>query len=84
MVRGLGRESGDLDTIHIGEDAVELLQFGCDRYDGGGNILILWPTCQTARRGNREASLDISWELDLQKVTVDNVGPLQPWSCEVK
>ena len=25
VVRGLGRESGDLDAIHIGEDAVELL-----------------------------------------------------------
>eukprot|EP00579_Thalassiosira_antarctica_P028656 CAMPEP_0202005624 /NCGR_PEP_ID=MMETSP0905-20130828/10606_1 /ASSEMBLY_ACC=CAM_ASM_000554 /TAXON_ID=420261 /ORGANISM="Thalassiosira antarctica, Strain CCMP982" /LENGTH=67 /DNA_ID=CAMNT_0048563217 /DNA_START=202 /DNA_END=405 /DNA_ORIENTATION=- len=31
VVRGFGRESGDLDAFHIGEDAVELLKFGCDR-----------------------------------------------------
>ena len=83
VVRGLGRESGDLDTIHIDEDAVELLQFGCDRYDGGQNTLKLRKTCQIARRGNREASAEVSWESDHQKLTAKDVGPLRPWSCEV-
>ena len=54
VVRGLVRDSGNLNTIHIGEDAVELLQFGCTSYDGGGNALKLRSTCQLARRGNRE------------------------------
>ena len=83
MVRGLGRESGDLDAIHIGEDAVELLQFGCNRYNGGRNALELRPTCQISRRGNREDSPEVSWESDLQKVTTNDVGRLRPWSCEV-
>ena len=83
VVRSLGRESGDLDAIHTGEDAVELLQFGCDRYDGGRNSLKLWPMCQISRRGNREASPEVSWESDLQKVTANNVGPLRPSLCEV-
>ena len=46
VVRGLGRESGDLDTIHIGEDAVELRQLGCDRYNRVGNALKLLAMCQ--------------------------------------
>jgi hypothetical protein len=32
VVRGLGRESGDLDATNIREDAVELTQLGCDRH----------------------------------------------------
>ena len=83
MARGLVRESGNLNAIHIGEDAVELLQFGCDRYAGGGNALKLRPTCWIDRRGTREASHEVSWESDLQKVTANDVGPLRPWWSEV-
>ena len=83
VVRSLGRESDDLDTIYIGEDAEELLQFGCDTYDGGRNALKPRKTCQIARRGNREASPEVSWELDHKKLTAKDIGLLLPWSCEV-
>ena len=45
--------------------AVELIQLGCDRYDGYGNTLERWPTHQIARRGNGEAPPDDCWESDL-------------------
>ena len=44
VVRGLGRESGDLGATYICEDAVELMQLGWDRYFGRGNALKLRPT----------------------------------------
>ena len=57
---------------------IELIQPGCDKYDDRRNTLKLRPTCQIDRRGNREASPEVLWELDLQKVTANDVGPLQP------
>ena len=41
VVRGLGRESGDLDATNIREDAVDLMQLGCDRHHGRENALEL-------------------------------------------
>ena len=41
VVRGLGRESGDRDATNIREDAVELMQLGCDRHHGRENTLEL-------------------------------------------
>ena len=41
VVRGLGRESGYLDATNIREDAVELMQLGCDRHHGREKALEL-------------------------------------------
>ena len=51
MVRGLGRESGDLGAIHIGEDAVELRNL-----DATGTIEAEMPSnCGRRVRFSKEA-----------------------------